>query len=100
MTEYVAHLSLPDGEFAQDAAERLRTVTDRVSVADSVETAVWLSWSVDAESDEDGVYQLQEIRLRAEMTFAEDPETLFQGTPFIITRGASTIIRSEEVYCI
>ncbi len=99
MTEYVAHLSLPDGEFARDALERMHTCHRQAWIVDNLEAAVWLSWSVEAETDEEGVYALQEIRLRAEMVLGET-ETLFQGTPMIITRGHSTIIRSEEVYCI
>ena len=98
MTEYVAHMSLPDGDFAREAFWRMIQFTDRAWVTDTPAAAVWLSWSVDAETDAEGVFALQEIRLRAEMV--KDSETLFQGTPLIITRGASTIIHSEEVICI
>lgn len=109
MTNYTALLALPNGEIARDAAARL-TFADNVSVVDDPEAGVWLSWATTALSDQEGIAALQEIRLRAEMapeftapdavTPTGDRPTLFQATPFIILRGAATIIHSEEVICI
>lgn len=96
LTEYVAHLALPDGEFAHAALEKMQEVTDRAWVTDTVEAAVWLSWVVEADTDAEGIYALQEVRLRVEMLRGR---SLFQGTPLIITKGQFTIIHSEEVYC-
>lgn len=103
LTDYTALLALPDGRMAQEAAERLADVA-KVWVTDDTEAGVWLTWTVQADSDKEAVFELQEIRLRAEMVLptapvSEDP-SLFQGTPFIVVRGNATVIFSEEVYCI
>ena len=90
---------------AMDAAARILGA----EVVDNVQAGVWVAWKTEAETDEEGIQALQEIRLRAEM-FPEfvnggvtpsgaDP-TLFQTTPFIILRGAASIIHTEEVLCI
>lgn len=108
-TEYTALLALPNGEMARDAASRL-VGADRVEVTDDAEAGVWVRWTIQADTDREGIDQLQEIRLRAEMT-AEyaapgavtangDQPTLFQATPLVILRGDATVIHSEEVYCI
>ena len=105
MATYTALLALPDGSMATDAAARLPDAT----VINNSQAGVWVIWGVEADSDEEGVQALQEIRLRAEM-FTEfmdggvtpsgaDP-TLFQTTPFIILRGAGIVIHTEEVLCI
>jgi len=105
MTTYTALLALPDGSMAMDAAARILGA----EVVDNVQAGVWVAWKTEAETDEEGIQALQEIRLRAEM-FPEfvnggvtpsgaDP-TLFQTTPFIILRGAASIIHTEEVLCI
>lgn len=109
MTEYTALLALPNGEMAHDAARRL-IGADSISVTDEESIGVWVVWTVNADSDVEGIHALQEIRLRAEMTaeFAQDDAvtesgdrpTLFQATPLIILRGAASVIHSEEVYCI
>lgn len=109
LTEYTALLALPNGEMAYDAAARV-VGADRVEVTDNVEAGVWLTWTTTAESDQEGIDKLQEIRLRAEMTteYAApdaltahgDQPTLFQATPLVILRGDATVIHSEEVYCI
>jgi hypothetical protein len=105
MATYTALLALPDGSMAVDAAARIPNAT----VINNVQAGVWVIWDTEADSDDEGVQALQEIRLRAEM-FAEfldggvtpsgaDP-TLFQTTPFIILRGAGAVIHTEEVFCI
>lgn len=109
LTEYTALLALPNGEMARDAASRL-VGADSVSVTDEENIGVWVVWTVNADSDTDGIHALQEIRLRAEMgaefaqadatTESGDRPTLFQATPLIILRGAASVIHSEEVYCI
>lgn len=109
LTEYTALLALPNGEMAHDAAARL-VGADTVSVTDEDHIGVWVVWTVTAESDQEGIHALQEIRLRAEMsseymtddalTASGDRPTLFQATPLIILRGAASVIHSEEVYCI
>lgn len=109
MTEYTALLALPNGEMARDAAARL-VGADQVSVTDDIDIGVWLTWTVTAENNEEGIHALQEIRLRAEMsaeylqadalTASGDQPTLFQATPLIILRGAASVIHSEEVYCV
>jgi len=90
---------------AMDAAARV----PGADVINNAEAGVWLIWSTEAATDEEGIQALQEIRLRAEMftEFADggvtpsgaDP-TLFQTTPFIILRGAAFIIHTEEVLCL
>lgn len=101
MQTYTALLALPDGSMAKDAAARLPDAT----VVDDVSAGVWVTWHAEADSDQEGVLALQEIRLRAEM-FPEfvdgnaTDRTLFQTTPFIVLRGAAAIIHSEEVLCI
>jgi len=105
MTTYTALLALPDGSMAVDAAARIPEAT----VINNVQAGVWVIWSAEADSDDEGVHALQEIRLRAEMftEFADggvtpsgaDP-TLFQTTPFIVLRGAGTVIHTEEVLCL
>jgi hypothetical protein len=105
MTTYTALLALPDGLMAADAAARIPGAV----VVDNVQAGVWVSWSTEADTDNEGIQALQEIRLRAEM-FAEfadggvtpsgaDP-SLFQTTPFIILRGAAFIVHTEEVLCL
>lgn len=100
MTKFTAMLALPNGEMARSAEARLQNITDpsAVSVVDDVSAGVWLIWSVEADTDQEGIYALQEIRLRAEMDI--NAETLFQTTPLIIVRGDAVVIHSEEVYCI
>ena len=105
MPSYTALLALPDGIMAMDAAARI----PGAEVIDNVQAGVWVTWTTGAHDDTEGIHALQEIRLRAEMhpEFAEggvtpsgaDP-TLFQTTPFIVLRGAATVIHSEEVLCI
>lgn len=105
MNTYTALLALPDGNMAGDAATRIPGSL----VIDNVQAGVWLLWTAEAESDEEGVQALQEIRLRAEMfpEFANggvtssgaDP-TLFQTTPFLVLQGAATVIHTEEVLCL
>lgn len=105
LTEYTALLSLPDGDMAREAAERLRDVAE-THVTDDWDAGVWLQWTVTADSDKDAIYALQEIRLRAEMVLPHTPTpasgdpSLFQGTPFIIIKGDIRVIFSEEVYCV
>ena len=109
MTEYTALLALPDGDMARDAARRL-VGADSVEVTDEENVGVWVVWTVNRDSDAEGILALQEIRLRAEMsseyieaealTASGDRPTLFQATPLIILRGAASVIHSEEVYCI
>jgi hypothetical protein len=105
MTIYTALLALPDGSMAMDAAARI----PNSEFIDNDRIGVWVTWSAEADTDEEGIQTLQEIRLRAEM-FPEfldggvtpsgaDP-SLFQTTPFIILRGPAVIIHTEEVLCI
>jgi hypothetical protein len=105
MTTYTALLALPDGSMAMDAAVRI----PGAEVVNNVRAGVWVIWSAEADTDDEGVHALQEMRLRAEM-FPEfldggvtpsgaDP-TLFQTTPFLILRGAASIIHTEEVLCL
>lgn len=104
-TNYTALLALPDGGMAMDAAARIAGA----EVTDNEKAGVWVSWTTTAETDEEAIQALQEIRLRAEMSpdfmngettpSGADP-TLFQATPFIVLRGTTTIIHSEEVLCI
>lgn len=106
---YTALLALPDGEMARDAASRMTDVCP-VEVTDDPEAGVWLRWTTEAPTDEQGVYALQELRLRAEMrpecaapnatTASGASPTLFQATPFIVLRGDTVVIHSEEVYCV
>jgi len=105
MSFYTALLALPDGGMAMDAAARI----PGAEVIDNVQAGVWVTWTTEAGDDKEGIHALQEIRLRAEMhpEFVDggttpsgaDP-TLFQTTPFIVLRGAATVIHSEEVLCI
>jgi len=105
MTTYTALLALPDGSMAMDAAVRI----PGAEVVNNVRAGVWVIWSAEADTDDEGIHALQEMRLRAEM-FPEfldggvtpsgaDP-TLFQTTPFLILRGAASIIHTEEVLCL
>jgi hypothetical protein len=105
MTTYTALLALPDGFMAMDAAARM----PNAEFVNNDQAGVWVTWSAEADTDDEGVQALQEIRLRAEM-FPEfldggvtpsgaDP-SLFQTTPFIILRGAAVVIHTEEVLCL
>ena len=105
MRTFTALLALPDGSTAVDAAARI----PNAKVIDNEHIGVWVTWRAEAETDIEGIHALQEIRLRAEM-FPEfldggvtpsgaDP-TLFQTTPFLVLRGAATLIHSEEVLCL
>lgn len=105
MGTYTALLALPDGGMAGEAATRI----PGAQVIDNPQAGVWLVWTTEAEDDKAGVDILQEMRLRAEMfpEFAEggftssgaDP-TLFQTTPFLVLRGAATVVHTEEVLCL
>lgn len=105
LTEYTAMLALPDGGMALDAAARI----PGAEVTDNEDAGIWVSWTTEADNDAEGIRTLQEIRLRAEMLpeyvdggttpSGADP-TLFQATPFIVLRGHSVVIHSEEVICI
>ena len=106
MTKYTALLALPDGDTARDAASRLDWA-ETVTVTDDPDAGVWLTWTVSADNDQEGIALLQEIRLRAEMHLDHHPQpsengpfSLFQATPVVILRGAAVVIHSEEVYCI
>lgn len=104
MTEYTALLALPDGSLALEAAGRI----PGAGITDNEKAGVWVTWTAEADSDEEGINILQEIRLRAEMhtgTEISPPEdgenfTLFLATPFVVLRGRATVIHSEEVICI
>ena len=109
LTEYTAILALPNGEMARDAADRL-VGANEITVTDDPNAGVWLAWTASAESDEEGISMLQEIRMRAEMspeylspeamTANGDQPTLFQSTPLVILRGYAAVVHSEEVYCV
>lgn len=105
MATYTALLALPDGTMAEEAATRIPDA----QVIDNVQAGVWLVWNTEADNDDDGVQALQEIRLRAEMfpefvdggfTPSGSDPSLFQTTPFLVLRGAATIVHTEEVLCI
>jgi hypothetical protein len=105
LTEYTALLALPDGTMATEAATRI----PGAQVIDEERAGVWLVWSATAFSDDEGIHALQEMRLRAEMfpefldgsTTASGAEpTLFQTTPFLVLRGAATVVHTEEVLCL
>ena len=96
MTEYTALMALPDGDMAREAAARVPGST----VIDNEGAGVWVTWTCESETDEGGIRDIQEMRLRAEMTPGEESFTLFQATPFLIMRGRTTVIHSEEVICI
>jgi len=102
---YTALLALPDGSMAKEAATRI----PGSQVIDNTQAGVWLLWTATAESDEEGVGALQEMRLRAEMfpefantnlTASGTSPTLFQTTPFLVLQGACTVIHTEEVLCL
>jgi hypothetical protein len=105
MSTYTALLALPDGNMAGEAATRI----PGSQVIDNVQAGVWLLWTAEADTDEEGVQALQEIRLRAEMfpefanggvTSSGTDPTLFQTTPFLVLQGAATVIHTEEVLCL
>ena len=105
MNTYTALLALPDGAMAEDAAARI----PGAQVIDNERAGVWLVWTAVAENDDEGIDALQEIRLRAEMfpefvnggvTASGAEPTLFQTTPFLVLRGAATVIHTEEVICL
>ena len=72
MTEYTALLALPDGDTARDAASRLDWA-ETVTVTDDTDAGVWLTWTVSADNDQEGIALIQEIRLRAEMHLDHHP---------------------------
>lgn len=104
MTEYTAVMAMPDGDMAREAASRI----PGAEVTDEEGAGVWVVWTSENETDEEGIHALQEIRIRAEMFTGakvsnhppEDDFTLFQSTPLLILRGRTTVIHSEEVLCI
>lgn len=101
MTDYTAILALPNGEIALEAAARI----PGSDVTDNEHAGVWVTWTTEAETDQEGIDALQEMRLRAEMHTGHpghqsEDFTLFLSTPLVILRGRATVIHSEEVLCI
>lgn len=100
MIEYTTHVELPSLEVAKIFEEDIRSAVKHTRVREN-ETGCWLSFTVDAEDEQDALFQLGAARLRLEMEGTKLPEEyggggadLF-GTASLITTGPEGVIYSE-----
>ena len=105
MTEYIARIALPYEDIAVRLERIIRPLVKRSSWSYATEE-YWLVFVVDADSDADALTNVNEVRLRAEMTSEPIPPvyglspselTLFGSASFLVTRG-DDVISTEGVY--